>query len=157
MKKILILLSIFLFSLGAETIKPKKVKARDGDRGHRSSRHNSEKDVLFSTIEPSFHASSQISFDISLEISTQATSEISTEQETRVKRRSHALNFINSNREKINIDMARGRGEHLSTLLKILELKDSKKSLMAIQWSSKKLNTLDNQGLLDGLVELQKG
>ena len=80
MKKIPILLSILLFSLGAETIKSKKVKARDRDRGHRSSKYNSGGDALFSTIESSSHASSQISFEVSLGISTQATSEITTEK-----------------------------------------------------------------------------
>ena len=66
MKNIPILLSILLFSLGAETIKSKKVKARDRDIGHRSSRHNAGEDALFSTIESSSHASSEISFEVSL-------------------------------------------------------------------------------------------
>ena len=152
MKKILLLLTIALVFLNSETIKAKKVKAKDRDnRSHRSSKHNAQGDVLFSTVEASSHASSQISFEITLGVSTQATTEVSTKKKM-LRKKSHALNFIKSNRKKIEIDMAKGEGEYLSSLLSILNLKENKKSLMAIQWNFIKLHSLNNQELIEELM-----
>ncbi|MCK5854287.1 MAG: DUF3015 family protein [Sulfurovaceae bacterium] len=151
MKKILLLLPTIFLSLNAETIKPKKVKAKDRDsRGHYSSKHHSREDILFSTVEASSQASSQISFEVTLGLSTQATTEVSTEQ--KIKQRTQALKFTKSNRSKIDIDIAKGGGEHLSSLLNILKLKESKKSLITIQSNFKKLQSLNNQQMIDELM-----
>jgi len=162
MKKIILLLPILLISLNAGTIKAKRVKAKDRTNHHHSthhSRHNTQEDVLLSTFEVSSEASSQVSFEISVEMSTEATSQSSTEKRyreeninrRRKRRYQKAISFLKSNRSNIDINMAQAKGEYLSSLLKILELKEDKDTLTQIQSDFYKLSKLDNKKLISTL------
>lgn len=148
MKKILTLLLINLIYINAGTIEPKKVKAKD-KRANRGGHHNSLKgvkeDILFSSSEATAHISTELSFALSIE----ATS-YSTTQERRVRRHS----YIDSNRESINLNMAQAGGEHLSALLKLLEIKEEKIVLKSIQKRFTQLSRLDNKELSEALLKI---
>jgi hypothetical protein len=145
MKKILILLLIHLLYLNSGTIKPKRVKAKDRTSHHRSSKGVHE-DILFSSSEATAHISTELSFALS----TEATSYDRIEEKRERRER-----YIEVNRQKINLNMAQANGEHLSTLLKLLELKEDTRLLTAIQDDFEHLSQLDEQALLKALIEMK--
>ncbi len=154
MKKILILLLINFIYLNSGTIKPKRVKAKDRTT-HRSSSHSSShhsskgvrEDILFS----SFEATADVSTELSFALSTEATSYSTVDE----RRERYEQRYIEVNRQNINLNMAQANGEHLSTLLKLLELKEDRELLTAIQNNFEHLSQLNNQHLSEALIKMQ--
>ena len=153
MKKILILLLINFICLNSGTIKPKRVKAKDRTT-HRSSSHHSshrttkgvQDDILFSSIEATAHISTEFSFQLSTEATSYSTME---------ERRERNERYIEVNRQNINLNMAQANGEHLSTLLKLLELKEDRELLTAIQTDFEHLSQLNNRQLSEALIKMR--
>ena len=149
MKKIVTILIISLISLNSETIKAKRVKAKDRST---SSRHHSsgniQEDILFSSFEATAHISTELSFALSTEATSYSSME---ERRKKIERRER---YIESNRQNINLNIAQGGGEHLSALLHLLELKENKRVLTSIQSDFGRLSGLDNRELWEALIEV---
>ncbi|MBD3792672.1 MAG: hypothetical protein IE889_00735 [Campylobacterales bacterium] len=148
MKKLLIILTILTIALPAGTIKPHVMGARDHPPRHYdhsvgSGRHH---DTLFST----FEATAEISSVISIGASSEATTYGDHPPHYR-----HALNFIDENRIEITQDMAKAEGEHLKTLLTMIDLKSDTQSLLAIQSDFDTLSQLSADELLTRLKAMQ--
>jgi len=67
----------------------------------------------------------------------------------------YVINFIEENRIEISQDMAQAKGEHLTTLLKMLDLQHSKTHLIAIQSEFETLSSLSSNELLIQLKAMQ--
>jgi len=151
MKTILIIISILITSISAKSINAKVIKAHDGY--YRSSRHKD--DILLSTIDASSQISVQISSAVSLEASTQATSQ--QPQHGRVRRRNYSqIKFLQKNRVQITQDISQGRGEHLITLLNMMNIKQDTPTLTKIQSNFETLSALDGEKFLSKLTEISK-
>ena len=154
MKKILILLLINFIYLNSGTIKPKRVKAKDRITHHNSahgSAHRSSKGVQEDILFSSFEATADISTELSFALSTEATSYSTMEE----KRERYEQRYIEVNRQNINLNMAQANGEHLSTLLKLLELKEDRELLTAIQTDFEHLSQLNNRQLSEALIKMR--
>ncbi|HHH20166.1 MAG TPA: DUF3015 domain-containing protein [Campylobacterales bacterium] len=148
MHKILLLIPLLLSTAQTGTIKPQTVEARDHRHYDRSvrggSRHGDS--LLIST----FEATAQISSILLSEASSQATT-----YGNQAPHHRRAIHFIEENRIEISQDMARGDGEHLSTLLTMLDLDHDAPRLLAIQSDFDALSQLDSAELLTQLKAMQ--
>ena len=149
MKKRLLILPLTLSLLTAGTIKPKVMGARDSHRHYdrSSSRHHSSRpnDALSST----FEVTAQITLLVSSEASSEATSHGG-------GRRGNAriVHFLDENRIDITTDMAKGEGEHLTTLLQMMNLKQDPLTLSKIQTNFKQFIDLAPNDFLIKLKEI---
>jgi hypothetical protein len=149
MTKLSILLIILSFFLQANRVKPKIMHAQDNQRdyhdnyAHSSNHHDKKEEILCSTSE----ATGQITFMITLQSTTEITSEGH-------GRNSARLSYIENNRIEITEDIAKGEGEHLETLLKMIKPNFSKKSLEAIQENFDELIYLSHNDFLNKLESL---
>ena len=147
MYKLLLLLPFLISTLPAGTIKPRTMEARDHrpyERSVCSSRHRDN--MLLSTLE----ATTEISSILLIEASSQATT-----QRSYSPNDPYAINFIEENRIEISQDMARAKGEHLTTLLKMLNLQYDETHLMATQSKFETLSSLSSNELLTQLKAMQ--
>ena len=148
MKTLLLLLSLTSIFLQAKTVKPKIMHAQDYHReySHSSNSHDGDDDILFST----FEATGQITATISLEISTEATSEVTSGSGRGMAR----MSYLDNNRVDITQDIAKGDGEHLQTLLSMMNLKANEKNLKRIQSNFDNLVYLTHNEFLKKIEEL---
>ena len=158
MKTILIILSILITSIGAKNINSKVIKAHDGYRS--SSHHHHHHDIIDISLDATSEATSEISTHaiqlssaISLEASTQATSQ--PPQQGRIRRRNYSqIKFLQKNRVQITQDISQGRGEHLITLLNMMNIKQDTQTLTKIQSNFEILSALDDEKFLSKLTEI---
>ena len=138
------LFSLFLLMLplSAETIKPKVMHGTD--HYNRSSSRGSSNDPFLSTMEVSV----QITSMVSLEASSQATSHSGGRGNARIH------SFLDNNRIDITNDIAKGEGEHLQTLLSMMQLQQDERYLLSLQSNFKSLIYLDHTQFLHKLREI---
>jgi hypothetical protein len=133
----------------AQTIKPKKIKAIDSiryGRGH----HRSSNDPFISTVEASSEVSIQITSALSIKASSDATSQGSQQR----SREYSELEFLNNNRFKITEDISNGGGEHLLTLMEMMNLKKDRTTLAKVQSNFENLFGLEDEAFLSELREV---
>lgn len=142
---------LVLLTVMVSTVQARVIKAKDGYRGgHRSS------NPLISTVEASSEASFQMSIAISIEVMSRASSEATSRKNERVATERTALDFLDNNSVDIKKDISKGGGEHLITLLTIMEIKRDSKMLSKIQADSDSLIGLDGTRLIDRLRDISK-
>jgi len=146
MKVLLLLLTLTPLLVVAKTVKPKVMHGKDRDYhehySHSSNHRDTQDDILSSSVE----ATGQISVEISFQISTDATSE-----------NGHTtahLSYLDNNRIQITEDIAKGEGEHLETLLSMMNLPKDRNSLKKIQSSFDELIYLSHNDFLDKLENI---
>jgi len=157
MKTIIIILSILITSTCAKSINSKVIRAHDGYRsgGHTSYRGGGrhQDDILLSTIDATSEISVQVTSAVSLEASTQATSQ--SPQRGRIRRRNYSqIKFLQDNRVQITQNISQGRGEHLITLLNIMNIKQDTNTLIKIQSNFENLLILKDENFLSKLTEI---
>jgi len=156
-----ILISLLITITTAKNIEPRVIRGHDNhyDRGHttthRSSHStNTQDDILLSTIEASSEISIQITSAISLEASTDATSQ--DPQNHRRQREYSQIKFLNNNRVQITQNISQGKGEYLSTLLNMMNIKPNKPTLLKIQSNFDVLLGLKDEEFLDKLAKISE-
>jgi hypothetical protein len=137
----LLLLLLSNLWLYAKTIKPKTMHARDHHRYYNRSNTVHHNNPLLSTMESSV----EITSVISCEASTQATTE------QRDHGNAHISNFLEENRIEISRDIAQAQGEHLQTLLSMMQLSRNESYLLSLQSNFESLIYLDTQQFLKRL------
>jgi len=157
MKTIIIILSILITSTSAKNINSKVIRAHDGYRssGNTSYRGGGrhQDDILLSTIDATSEISVQVTSAVSLEASTQATSQ--SPQRGRVRRRNYSqIKFLQDNRVQITQNISQGRGEHLITLLNMMNIKQDTNTLTKIQSNFENLLTLKDEQFLSKLISI---
>jgi len=153
---ILITLLLTIETTTAKDIEPKVIRAYDAPRvTHRrvSRARNTQEDIILSTIDASSEISVQITSAMSLEASTEATSN---EPQTRRARKRHysELKFLKNNRTQITQNISQGKGEYLSTLLNIMNIKQTPSTLIKIQSNFDILSSLNNELFLSKLKKI---
>lgn len=132
--------------LSGKPVEPKVMRGSDS-RHHQyyansSHAHSNEERILSSTAE----ASAQISIVISLEGLSQITSE---GHHGRAR-----ISYLDDNRIDIMEEIAKGQGEHLTTLLTMMNISNDKKKLEVIQKNFEELAYLSHGDFLDRLEEI---
>jgi len=144
MNKKLLLLPLFCSLLTAQTVETKNMKAKDYEKHYeKSSNVNSTDDRVISS-------SAEASAQITIMVTIQASSEI-------ISRRhggNATMSFLDNNRIQITEEMAKGEGEHLETLISMMQLKKGKQSLANIQTHFDELIYLSHNDFLDKLSSL---
>ena len=152
MKKLLFLLFFTPLLVVAKTVKPKIMHAQNRNDYHRhyshSSTHRSTEDEILSS---SAEATGQITINISLQISTDAVSQATSEESQHDTAR---LSYLDNNRIEITEDIAKGEGEHLETLLSMMNLSHDEMTLKRIQKNFDELIYLNPNDFLDKLERL---
>ncbi len=138
------LFSLFflILSLSAETIKPKVMHGTD--HYNRSTNRGSNNEPFLSTME----ASVQVTSMVSLQTSSQATSN------SRGRGNARIHSFLDNNRIDITNDIAKGEGEHLQTLLSMMQLQADERYLLSLQSNFESLIYLDHTEFLHKLREI---
>lgn len=149
MKTILILMTITPILLLSNRIEPKIMHGQNYHRNyeHSTITNNRDDNILLST----FDATGQISVAITVEVTSEITTQITSEGNRHSTAR---LSYLDNNRVEITEDIARGEGEHLETLLSIMNLKKDSDSLKVIQNNFDKLIYLSHNNFLDKLENL---
>ena len=144
MNKTLLILPVLFSLLAAESVKSKEMKAKDYSKhyNHSSNIGSTEDRVISSTAE----ALAQITVTVTL----QATSEMTSGR----YRGTASISFLDHNRMQITEEMAKGKGEHIETLLTMMKLKNDKKSLENVQKHFNELIYLSHNDFLEKLEEL---
>jgi hypothetical protein len=153
MQKTLLILSLIITVITAQTIKPKRVQARDSI-GHRGGGHHNSNDPFISTVEVSSEASFEISVQITSVVTTQASSEATSGQQKQRSREYSELEFLNNNRPKITEDISNGGGEHLITLMGMMHLNKDRVTLAKVQSNFETLLELEDEAFLLELREV---
>ena len=146
MHKKLLILPFLLSSLStAKTVETKDMRAKDYTKHYDTSSNveSTEDKVISSTAE----ASAQITIMVTL----QATSEITSGRHGGT---TASMSFLDNNRLDITEEIAKGKGEHLETLLSMMKLKKDKKSLTNIQTHFNELIYLSHSDFLEKLKTL---
>ncbi|CAA6817551.1 MAG: Unknown protein [uncultured Sulfurovum sp.] len=142
MHKIILALVLSSVLLLGKAIEPKVMRASDGHHRQYYSNsyhtHDREEQLISSTAE------------ISSVISIEGTSQITSRQHHSPAR----LSYLDNNRIDIIQNIAKGQGEHLSTLLTMMNISNDKKKLEKIQKSFEKLIYLSHNDFLNKLKEL---
>jgi len=150
MKTLLFLLALSPLLVLAKTVKPKVMHGQDKDYhehySHSSNHRDTQDDILSSSVE----ATGQISVEISFQISTEALSELTSEGGHGTAR----LSYLDNNRIQITEDIAKGEGEHLETLLSMMNLPKDGKTLKKIQNNFDDLIYLSHNDFLDKLENI---
>lgn len=146
MNKKLLILPFICSLLTAQTVQPQVMHAQDSShkRHYEQSipRESTEDKVISSTAE----ASAQITVVVTL----QSTSQVTSGRHNGTA----SMSFLDNNRIQITEEIARGEGEHLETLLTMMELKKDTKSLEKIQTHFDELIYLGHNDFLDKLENL---
>jgi len=143
MKKILPLLALSTLLLLGKTVEPKVMRAHnDDDYSHSSHRHSVEDEILSTTTEATA--------EVSLQISTEASSEITSGEHHGIAR----ISYLDNNRMDITQDIAQGDGEHLRTLLSMMEIPADAKNLEKIQEHFDELIYLSHNDFLNKIQTL---
>jgi len=146
MKKSLILFTILLSSIFAETTKEKIFHAKDNsyENNYRNSSdiRNIEEQVISSTAE----ASAEITVAVTVQAITEITSRTNTNQVT--------MSFLDNNRIQITEDIAKGDGEYISTLLSIMSISKNEKNLTHLQNNLENLIYLSHNDFLEKIKKL---
>ena len=142
----LLILPFISSLLLAQAVDPKVMRAKDSKKyshyQHSGPSHTTEGRVISSSAE----ASGQVTVMVTI----QATSEI-----TSGRHGGHAtMGFLDNNRMEITEEIAKGEGEHLETLLSMMELNNDAKSLEIIQKHFDELIYLSHNDFLDKLETL---
>jgi hypothetical protein len=146
MHKTLLFLFLGTAILFAKSVEPKVMRAQNNnhheprphhseDYSHSSNHNNRDEEILSSSVE--------ISSELSLVVSTEMTSE---EHDNSAR-----MSFLDNNRIQITQNIAQGHGEYLTTLLKMMNLPNDKKSLEKIQENFDKLIYLSHNDFLNKL------
>ena len=149
MKNILLVTLILSSLLFSKRVEPKVVYAEDKSQeeeqkeeyeeySHSTEEKSDTNGALLSTV--------QVSSQISLEISTQMT----VHNNSTVAQ----VNFLDKNRLQIMEEIAQGEGEHITTLLEMMELNYNPKSLKTLQSSFNQLIYLSHEDFLEHLNAL---
>jgi len=138
MKKIFIILTTFSILLLAKSVEPKVMHAQDRheNRYEESSTYRDTQDEILSS-------SAEITVQISTIVSTEMT-------ESDYQNNAH-LSYLKKNRIEITEDIAKGEGEHLETLLVMMQLEKTDTFLTKIQSNFETLINLDHQKFLNRL------
>ena len=146
MNKKLLLIPFICSLLSAETVKPKNMRAHDDNYSknyeNSSDRSTTEDRVISSTAE----ASAQITIMVTIQAISEVTSGKSSNMAT--------MSFLDNNRGQITEDIAKGEGEHLQTLLTMMNLKNNRKNLENIQNNLEELIYLSHNDFLNKLITL---
>jgi hypothetical protein len=130
----------------AQTVQPKEMYAQDTNPNHiydHSLPGNRTEDKVISS---SAEASAQITIVVTLQLSSEMT--------TGKSGGSATMSFLEKNRLQITEEIAQGEGEHLATLLKMMELKSDHKSLTKLQSHFDELVNLDEPAFLSKVKAL---
>lgn len=144
-KKLLILPFIYSLLL-AETVQPHVMHAQGTKHQH----HYEQSIPRESTEDKVISSTAEVSAQITIMVTLQATSEMTSGRHNGTA----SMSFLNNNRIQITEEIARGEGEHLETLLTMMELKRDKKSLEKIQRHFDELIYLGHNDFLDKLENL---
>lgn len=146
MKKTLLLIPFICSLLSAQTVKSKDMHAHDSNYqnnyNNSSNRRTTEDRVISSTAE----ASGQITLVVTLQVISEVTSGKNHNMAT--------MSFLDNNRIQITEDIAKGEGEHLQTLLTIMELNHNTENLKKIQNNFEELIYLTHNDFLNKLATL---
>jgi hypothetical protein len=150
-KSTIILILLTTTALISKSINSKVIRANDGYKGSiRTSSHRSTKDdVILSTVE----VSSQISVQLTSIASLDATSQDKYNNQTR-RGRYAQLKFLKDNRDNITVDISKGDGEYLSTLLDLMSIEPNSDNLIKIQSNFENLTKLENREFLAKIEEI---
>jgi len=148
MKKPLLLCTILLSSIFADTAKEKVFHAQDNhhEDNYRHSSHvkDTEEQIISSTAE--------VSAEITVAITVQAITEITSRTHSNQAR----MSFLDNNRIQITEDIAKGEGEHINTLLRMMSIKNDKKNLKTLQKNLNNLIYLSHNDFLKCIPKLIK-
>ena len=146
MTKTLLIIALFGSILSAKPVDTKVMRAKDSGYSHHysnsSHHHDTREDILSSSAE----ATSQISVAIFI----QATSEVTSQG----AHHSARLSYLDNNRVQITKDIAQAKGEHLETLLTMMELPNNPKNLKNLQENLEELIYLSHDDFLEKLKVL---
>ena len=146
MKKPLLLFTLLLSSLFADAPQKKVFHAQDSNYEHHyhhsSHVQNTEEQVISSTAQ----VSAEITVAITIQATTELTSESSRDQAT--------MSFLDNNRVQITEEIAKGEGEYIDTLLSMMSIKKTKKSLTTLQKNLDKLIYLSHNDFLEKIEKL---
>jgi len=145
MKKILPLLTLSTLLLLGKSVEPKVMRAYN-DNYHEYYSHSSHRDIEDEIISSTAEASSEATTAISLHATTEITSK--EHQETT------KMSYLDNNRMDITQDIAQGDGEHLQTLLSMMEIPADAKNLEKIQEHFDELIYLSHNDFLNKLQTL---
>ncbi len=143
MQKIILFLALSTPLLLAKALEPKVMRATNYHHheyySNSSHIHNAEDDIISSTAD-TFS-------DTSVELSIQGTTKITSGEHHGSAR----MSYLDNNRIEITLDIAKGEGEYLTTLLRMLDIPTNKKNLKKIQKSFDELIYLSHNDFLDKL------
>ena len=147
MQKIILLLSLSTLLLLGKEFEPNDMRTQNNNHqqnyDNSSHVHNTEDRIISSTVE----ASSEISVGLTI----QGLSEITSEATSGKGHGTARMSFLDNNRIQITQDIAQGHGEHLDTLLHMMNIQNDEKNLEKIQKSFDELIYLSHNDFLTKL------
>ena len=155
MNKKLLLLPFICSLLSAKTVEPKVFRAIDSPRPSMQqsnySTHYQNSSHMESTDDKVISSTAEASAQITVISTVQVTTEL-----TAGGRHggSAIMSFLDNNRIEITEDIAKGEGEHLHTLLRMMKINNDTKNLTKIQDNFINLIYLTHNDFLDKLESL---
>lgn len=146
MKKMLILLPLVSSFIFAQTVKSKEMRAEDKPYAKNYENSSNIKTTEDRVISSTAEASAQITVTVTLQITSEMTSGKTNNIAT--------ISFLDNNRMQITEDIAKGEGEHLETLLSMMNLPSNHESLVNIQNHLENLIYLSHNNFLTTLKTL---
>ena len=143
-KKLLIIAFLLSSISSAKTVKTKDMKANN------YTKHYNNSSNIESTEDKIISSTAEVSAQITISIAFQVTTEMTSGRYSGTA----SISFLDHNRMQITEEMAKGKGEHIETLLAMMKLKNDKKSLENIQKHFNELIYLSHNNFLEKLEEL---